>query len=94
MSILSGIETEVGKIISDISAESRAALASAIEDAKTEVSVLEAKAADIEARIRTLAGAAKKDIEQVIEAAGPGVRTEIGQLIAKLVADLEQALTA
>lgn len=92
MSILSGIEAEVSKIISDISAESRAALASAIQDAKTEVSVLETKAADIEARIRTVAAQAKTDIELAIEAAGPGVRTEVGQLIAKLVQDLEQAL--
>lgn len=90
MSILSGVEAELSKL----SAEVRAALEPALADAKTEIGVLEARAADIEARIRTVAAAAKTDIEQVIEAAGPGVKTEVGQLIAKLVQDLEQALTA
>lgn len=90
MSILSGVEAELGKL----SAEVRAALQPALADAKKEIGVLEARAADIEARVRTLAGAAKTDIEQVIEAAGPGVKTTVGQLIAKLIADLEQALTA
>lgn len=90
MSILSGVEAELGKL----SAEVRAALQPALADAKKEIGVLEARAADIEARVRTLAAAAKADIEQVIEAAGPGVKTAVGQLIAKLVQDLEQALTA
>jgi len=94
MSILSGLEAELSKLWSEVSGDARTAVESALADARTEISVLEAKAADIEARVRTLASAAKSDVEQAIGAAGPGVKADVEQLIAKLVQDLEQALTA
>lgn len=60
----------------------------------SEISALEAKAADTEARVRTAVADAAADIEAEIEAAGPGVRFAVTRLTARLREDLEQALSA
>jgi len=92
MSILSGVEAELSKLWSEVSGEARAAIETALSDAKAEVSVLEAKAADVEAKLRTALGEAETEIKAAVAAAAPEVKTEVEALVAKLIAAVEGAL--
>lgn len=94
MSVFAGLEAELGKLWATISGEARAALEVAVADAKSEISALESKAADVEARVRTVVAQVSGDVKAAVAAADPGVKAEVEALAEKLVADVEAALTA
>jgi tRNA U54 and U55 pseudouridine synthase Pus10 len=92
MSILAGVEAELSKLWTEVSGEARAAIETALSDAKAEVSVLEAKAADIEAKLRTALSEAETEIKAAVSAATPGIKSEVEALVAKLISAVEGAL--
>lgn len=94
MSIFTPLEAELSNLWSTISGEARAAIESALSDAKAEISVLEATAADIEAKVRTAASLAASEVRAAVAADLPEVKGAAEAALAKLLAAIESALGA
>lgn len=94
MSIFTPLEDELSKLWGVVTGEARTAVETALEDAKGEISVLESKAADLAAKVKAAATAAEADIKAAVANDSPDVKTKVETLAAKLVADIEAALSA